>query len=1137
MTKRVNRSHRTNWTRFIAGLFVGGVFLFQGTGYITSNTWAAERNENVTVPSTGVVTYDDSDVNYGLSGTAGGGVTIKNGVTAVVGELDDTEDSTSLDPTDGASLTIDDNANLTVGDATAGTLRVGGKNETDYVVSSLDLGDSATVNIGGGDANGAVTVFNGSSLNNNGGTITVGANGVLTFGEEDQAVDGTTIYTGTGSLANGGQIYVYNIGQNDITFSDYTDTASGVLNVTGGVVLTGAGLTLNAAGTVDDSAVGTVAERLKLVADITGIGTPTETNRTVTWTAASVVKVSDLVSVGGLNGETETGGNLSVLGSTTKGTKTIGGLQVVDDNGAGGDFTLGENAAMTISGLADGNKFTDGTNQVYDVDLDGSFSIQGTLGFSDTTSGIMFDGASAIGTSGTTPVLGEIAVADGDFYFYGKNATANTLTIGAGTAATSTVKETYSDINVFGNLTFDMVEGSTFTVTNNGRIWADSMTLDNANLTINNATLDRGAEAYTAVNALTFINGNISGKFAGITAEDGTASAFSLESGDDESDASMKLTGNVTFADTTFTINGGTLVNSEAAEGEDPNNFTATFDNTNVVNSGDNKLSVHTVIADKASLYLTDGHRLTFADGKSLTVKSGGVVKVDFGTGNGKTLIDLTDDDSTVTLAEGSGINVGDLSRLTASADPYKVTLVQATDTDKISDNSTFQTDSTAFYTLTKGLSDDGMALDLSLTVNNNFESLGATANEKAFGRYVDSFRTQDGGYSQELGDLLTDIMEMENVDDVRDVYNSLSSANKANSMMLAMSNPWTNAFDQMNWRTHRRVTPKGGINYSSYAPTYRGQDETVIYEDGYDGGYVEQGCIGGLLHSILCPDTDLTPNSAWASFHHTNFSADSDEGNSPDYRIYRNGVTVGYDMVNSSNTTAGIAFDYSQPYLRSENDRVTLSDFNLGFYGQREYYNGMRLSLYVGGGFQKYVGKRTVDALDEFYRSVYSGGSFAAAVQLARDIEVGAWSTLRPFVQFDTQQVWQDAYSEWNPAGRNVAALRYDKSDWNRSFVRAGFESEVNNQFLRFTGRVFYAGQLGNDSAPEMQAGFVGDYTNNMMTIQGLDLGRSFIDAGVGALGYLDCDYRWAISGNYDFAASTESRAHTGVVSLSYAF
>ncbi|MBO7680205.1 MAG: hypothetical protein J6S75_11105, partial [Thermoguttaceae bacterium] len=49
MAKRTNRNHRKNWTRLISGLFVGGVLLFQGTGFITSTLAAAEvKNVNIT---------------------------------------------------------------------------------------------------------------------------------------------------------------------------------------------------------------------------------------------------------------------------------------------------------------------------------------------------------------------------------------------------------------------------------------------------------------------------------------------------------------------------------------------------------------------------------------------------------------------------------------------------------------------------------------------------------------------------------------------------------------------------------------------------------------------------------------------------------------------------------------------------------------------------------------------------------------------------------------------------------------------------------------------------------------------------------------------------------------------------------
>lgn len=1213
MSKRVNRAHRTNWTRFIAGLFVGGVLLFQGTGYITGNLSAA-NNENVDV-SSGAVALTETDRNFGVYGTPTGGDLIINGIndgeraTAVVGELETT--SEALNVTAAAAITVGEEESgyydIIVGGTDASTLTgsgilyIAGNEEG---ASSLTTGGDVLIGSGGllrigsttdftEDGTGSLRIYNGGSLYGEAGTLTdlatgleIGAGSSLIIGgtAEDEEGDPTLMTGGMDigdmNVANSGTIDIRNEAGTDnrVVIFNYSDAAGTALSATGDLYV----LQLDRA--IDGTVTG---------ADLQYAVANDDEYDTLTVNADADVIASGLLTVGD---DTEVGLCGVTLAVSNDATVKAGGIRAIEyvatdsDTGAetvyGGDLTISAEGtgtssagAVTVTGLTE--KFTDGTNQVYDVNLDGVFDVQGTWTFDDgdaettLTSGVMFDGAAKVGTSpanNTDAAVNGIIASEGDLKFYGKNATANSITVAGGTTA-STYDGSYMDIG--GELAFDHVDGSTMTVTNNGRIWANSMTLDDASLTYNNTTLQltdgttddttAGSDAYTVLNQLTLKAGNISGSFHGME-EDEVASAFSLEEGIEEDDAVL-LTGNVSFTDTTFTINGGSLANSG------DNTYTANFEAADVINNANGALAVDSIFSTGSSysggkavngsmtfnsgstLELTEGETLTLAAGKDLTVESGGVINVNFADdAESVSLVKLSNavnDEGTVTdegiaiLAEGSEINLTE-DILTKKGNDYSLTLIE-TAAGNITDSSTFETAESAFYTLSKELveTDEQSQLNLNLTVK-DFEDLGETANEKSFGRYVDSFRTDEENYSEELGGMLSDIMDLESADDVRAVYNELSAASKANSLMLAMSDPWQNAFDQMNWGTHRGYTKKGPNPYGQYGRICRGQDsEYVVYEEGaeaeyggYYGGYYGQGFLGSVLNSVFCPYNSMEPNSAWASFHHTSFSARTDD-NSDNYGISRSGVTVGYDLISAENVIAGLMFDYSQPYLYMNDDRINMGDFKLGFYGKREYSNQMELSLYIGGGFQDYIYKRTVSApaigQDARFRTTYSGGSLAGAIQLAKNIDLNYWSVIRPFVQFDTQQVWQDAVDE--DAAVSVTALRYNKADWNRSFVRAGFETEANNQFMRLTSRVFYSGQIGGDSAPEMEAGFMGDYSGNIMTIQGVDLGESFFDVGVGALGYLDCDYRWAISGNYDFAASDKSNAHTGVVSLSYSF
>lgn len=1067
MTKRTHQNHRKNWTRLLSGLFVGGVLLFQGTGYITSAAFGAD-NQNVDVTNGGEITAPGT--HFGLTGpesaatvTSGGNIAISGGTaidsrpTAVVGVLD----------TDTDDLKVDSAVALTMG-----TYEENG--ETKYYDIILgDTSDAANPKFGLLYIAGTGPTAAAMSTVVTGGNVTIAEGSLLRIG----ATSDFTATTGAGSLQ------IYNGG------SLSGDLSASALK-TGLEIGSGSSLIL-----------GTAAENLTSAMDlgtmkVSNVGTITVYN------ADNADETSNLVTIR----------NYSDYSDTLTGKLTATG----------------------------------------DLEIIPAPSIKGTVQGDDLALGINYS-ASGFTNSGTITSAGDTTLRG----FYDND-----------TPTTEKVSVTNSGTMTVGGelwLTYhDNVGGLSFTNSAEKTVDVQSLNLTDSNVRLNNA----GTFNF---NQLTLTNGSLQGTYTGKKSQD-TVPTVTLGVIGAETPTNVALTG-----DTAITAAAGAsnvtfhVVGQSAMQGA----FDLTFSGTDVFNDtaletsafnvntlifgtdasymGGKQIQADMTFNSGSELDLSDGETLTLFEGKDLRVTSGGMIAVDFGSAPvGDALITLSGD-GTVDLATESVIDPGDLTKIDTGE--YTLTLVKTQTTGNTYD-STLPTYDSVFIDSFEGNvvtlpEAGGEEFQLTLKVN-DFESFGETPNEIAFGSYVDGFRTGDN-YSDELNDMLGEIMTLDDADTVRSVYNALSAVNKANSLMLAMSDPWMNVFDQMNWGTHRGYTKKGANPYGNYGRIYRGQDYDgqVVYEEGgqyveadggyYDGyydGYYAPGVFGSVLSSVFCPYDDLEPNSAWASFRHTSFNAKTD-GNSVAYGISRTGVTVGYDLISANNVIAGIAFDYSQPFLYADGDRVNMGDFKLGFYGKREFYNQMELSVYFGGGFQDYTYKRDVNApaigQNARLRSTFSGGSVAAAVQLAKNFDLNYWSVIRPFVQFDTQQVWQESVEEDQTL--SAAALRYNKADWNRSFIRAGFETEANNQFMRLTSRCFYAGQLGSDSAPEMAAGFAGDYSGNIMTVQGVDLGSSFFDVGVGALGYLDCDYRWAISGNYDYAVSDKSDAHTGVVSLSYTF
>lgn len=691
------------------------------------------------------------------------------------------------------------------------------------------------------------------------------------------------------------------------------------------------------------------------------------------------------------------------------------------------------------------------------------------------------------------------------------------VTTGLGLTLSSNTENEVENVSVTGTLkvndalTLDPGEKQ-INLTNTGTIYAAKMNLGSkmsfehkGTLAVGTMNLDDGGQ-FTA----TGDNRTVTGMLA-------EGNQVNLNAG-----GTMVLNNSLTFENMTVNYNGANISAAETAA--DSTAFVIGKSAEMKVTDGARVMGANLTIAEGGQFVAENNQSLSLADGKDLTVN--GAVLVDFDAlGEGSAPVFALGENAHAKFNLGSRIKVKDLSA--AKSGERTVTLVTTqTDSDNIY-ASDLGLDSSAFIVLTDNRETANRDKMYQVTLDvKDFADFGQTANQKAFGRYVDSFRVT-GNESDALKGMLNNVMDIKSADEVRAAYDALSATQKANSMMLAMSDPWQYAFDQMNYGTHRAYTQGSPCSNG----ICRGQ---VVYEDpayagGYDGGYYAGGCG---LYSMM------SPKSVWASVHHTGFDARSDN-NSDGYYIARTGISLGYDMVNCSDVTAGVTFDYSQPFLRGTNHSINASDFRLGLYGKRHFLTGSELAVYVGGGLQNYTSKRDVEVtpikLHEFYRSAYNGGAFSAAVQLAHNCTLNGWTVVRPFCQIDTQQVWQEGSAEGD-AEKSATALRYDSASWNRTFARAGIETEVNNRFMRISGRCFYAGQL-NDSIPTMEAGFVGDYTGNVMTIQGVDLGKSYFDVGTGVLGYLDTCYRVALSANYDFASGDKSTAHTGSVNLSYTF
>lgn len=1161
MTINVSPKVRNRIRQLLFGTLVSSVLLFQGTGFVTNSLFGSD-NQNVEINGSAqsVVTTGN---NVGLTGSAStpgtaettGLLTIAQGATAVIGELKTNTDQ--IDVKQAVNLTVLHNSNpnvideVVVGDegSTVSTLYIVGKDENTASSITLTEGSSLNVTQAGAlrigtetgtagavkSASGVLHVKNGAQLANHvesdgvsteGQGIYVSSNGRLIFGNSaDELFTGDTMLAGSGILQNYGVIDVYNESGKDncLLIGSYADNTDGIISAKGYVLIQ--------AGTETDN---NIAINGLINTDELGLERDTKIKSTAYIavrqlhfiTADADTPMSSVSNAGKISIEETFDWTPITLadeefefennGSFVIGNMTLGTRMTFTNNIDSARTTAGDIVQVNNTLNITGGEFVNTAGTVKTTTLNasgGSFAAKGgtvTVSEDMTLSG----GSSAEDLGGVINIAGTSSTATATFKISGKTSVAGYAQMNTSANSTTTLNELALSGNGLVN-----TKGGTLTVTDatvSGGTLQTTLTdaSTSGKTTVKNLTLSGGTVATSGgtseVGGGTFSGGEINVSGGLMTFAGGSFEGTVLTT----SGGTTSLAGTqVTAANSIIATGGTTTVTSLTAD------LAAASDSFMAV-SGEAKVNVSgTLVAKSGRINIGSNEIYT----EAFEVGQTGTLALTFEEDPTTAPALLNATQGSVTLAEGSTITANNLNRLGPGT--YYSYLAAVTpendDNVNISDNSGFQYgNDNLFFQLSK---EEDYRYKLDVT---GFSSYALTPNQKEIGQYLDTARTA-GQIGDTLDSLLLDkIMgKYTKVSDVRQALTQLAAPQHANGLMLAMDTPWIHPFDQMVFSSHRnRAVPANG--YSSYFLGQMASDDcaTACYDNGY-----------GLFGSIFGGSCDTAPHSAWASFYHTSFTG-TDDGNSPDYGISHTGSAFGYDIVNSQDALAGIMFGYAQPYLHSGAHRIETTSFQIGLYGGRKFQSGTELKLYAGLGIQQYISKRSVNIPDysDYFRTRYDGQSFSFCAQLSHEYMINCYSILRPLIQFDMQQVWQDGVAETGGA----AALVYDDADWNRSFIRVGAESELNGEFLQFTGRILYGVQLSGDTAPQARARFV-DVNNaaSWMTIQGVDLGSSFIDVGIGALGYFDCTRNFGISGNYDFIASEESRSHTGRVNLTWMF
>ncbi len=1199
--KNAKQQRRRLLNRLLFGTLVSSAVLLPGTtGYISQFAQLRADETEATAPlnanldATNGATLSVEGAATGLTGANGGAsvstsekISIEGGAQGVVGVLDET--SNEADAVVGAvDLTLDENGSIVVGDMSApsekGILTVVGPADAEtgstLTIKSganLAVGAGGLLEIGGETGTGSVVLEAGSQLFNVGAStedetrgVVVGKSGSLTIGSKDAKTTGNAL-DGDGVFTNGGLVSIFNESGDAAAayFGVYSDdknaklTATGKIEMNGGSGTDGA-LTINGA---------LEAAEWSSLCD-------------ATFASTSSVNIAGLATVGSeKDGAGLTiGGNIinSIYGTANAFLGGAKAFSVVDSKGTrtGGTLTLDQYAYAQITGLTDKMDATGAVVEQggkYDVWLDGNMTLNGTLiaakeGSSDVVStGIRWRGDSTISSTGglyakDLDVL--VATDDEEGAAVLENSGALILTGELNVAFDESAKS------------FELVNKA---VSSKGA-WIDSWTLGENETFTNGVSGDEETKAAIDVNKLTLSGGkaralgvssaristlNIdadaqggqvvaleTGDSATITVKEfnldrglaklgsdagagglqaySSATVYNVGKADQEADefAQLQIWGvDAGFDGGTINLQGqGLLVQEE--------NFKLTFENAAVVNAtqrSDYALSSDNIVFTGAAASYSGGKTirtssLTFKDGAtlelgladelrltengSLFIGEGGVLSVEFaadGSSVGKAVLTGS---GVAELEEGSAIVASNASALKDGV--YSGVVIETNGDANVFKGSTKET---AFYTLTATASEDGRNLNLELKVDGDASKYAKSGNQTAVAGTLDAIRTDDANVSETLRSTLNALSGVETGAEAAAGLSELAGDVRANSLATAANSPWRRPFEQLDLTGRRNGTSAAAASEQYWT---RGQDAGYA---GY-GEYENYGVGAGYGQGA--------PSSAWFASTYRGLEARSDD-NSQEFGVDEVGMTLGCEAARDAGALVGLAFGFSKPRLWSEGDRVEASNFQLGLYGGFAAASGWETKFYVGGGLQDYKSKRFVliGGLRERLDADFGGETLAAAIRLDRPFQTDPYRVWRPVVQVDFEQVWQDGTTE----SGGGSALVYDDADWSRAFARVGLESEFNSPFLLFDARAFYGIMLTDDAAPVSTARFAGYNGDSTFTVAGVDQGDSFFEAGLGAKGYLDCERRWVVGGDYDFVASKKTTSHLGTVSLSYIF
>jgi len=276
--------------------------------------------------------------------------------------------------------------------------------------------------------------------------------------------------------------------------------------------------------------------------------------------------------------------------------------------------------------------------------------------------------------------------------------------------------------------------------------------------------------------------------------------------------------------------------------------------------------------------------------------------------------------------------------------------------------------------------------------------------------------------------------------------------------------------------------------------------------------------------------------DKVWAEYYYNTYQVDKNE-NSPKFDTSVNGFLVGFDMISAKQWTMGVMAGYGTSELKQEQDKTTMNDINLGFYGGFENEKWLLKGMLLGG-YEQYNTDRTIAFMERMAHSEYNGYSAALDLEAGYKISLNKKDSqakhkmyLKPFLGVTGSYINNEGFEE-----KNAESLNLKVNDYSNFAAQARAGVGINGKVKKF-GWYAKAGvrQFLTEDYNEIESSLLDYQDQTKMKIRSAELDKFSYGGGLGADFALSD--AWTIFANGLASFADKSNNYYGNIGLMYKF